>query len=59
MAEAKFYTYVHRTADTGSVFYVGKGKGQRAYTKFNRTKFWTHVASSAHIDHWRKPLNPP
>ena len=45
MAEAKFYTYVHRTADTGSVFYVGKGKGQRAYTKFNRTKFWTHVAN--------------
>lgn len=43
MAEAKFYTYVHRKADTGHVFYVGKGKGQRAYTTFNRNKYWTHV----------------
>lgn len=25
MAEAKFYTYVHRRADTGVIFYVGKG----------------------------------
>lgn len=45
MANSEFYTYVHRKADTGEVFYVGKGKGQRAYTKFNRTKYWAHVVA--------------
>jgi len=26
-----FYVYVHRKATTGEIFYVGKGKGKRAY----------------------------
>lgn len=43
MAKAEFYTYIHRKADTGEVFYVGKGKGQRATTIYNRTKYWQNV----------------
>ncbi|MES1979549.1 MAG: hypothetical protein V4451_16020 [Pseudomonadota bacterium] len=45
MAEAKFYTYVHRRADTGEVFYVGKGQGKRAYDKKHRSIFWKGVAT--------------
>ena len=33
---ASFYVYEHTRADTGAVFYVGKGKGGRAYEMRNR-----------------------
>lgn len=42
MADAKFYTYIHRKADTGEVFYVGKGKGYRCNDKNNRNKHWNN-----------------
>ena len=45
MAEAKFYTYVHRRADTGVIFYVGKGTGRRARFILNRNPYWQHVAA--------------
>jgi hypothetical protein len=45
MAEAKFYTYVHRRADTGEVFYVGKGKRERAYAKQRRGDYWDRVVA--------------
>lgn len=39
-----FYTYVHRKADTGEVFYVGKGKGRRMRQGWtpsgHRSEFW-------------------
>jgi len=35
-----FYTYIHRTADTNEVFYVGKGKNKRASDKNNRNVWW-------------------
>lgn len=41
----KFYTYVHRKADTGEVFYVGKGMGYRHQDKNNRNKHWNNVVS--------------
>lgn len=44
MAKAEFYTYIHRKADTGEIFYVGKGKGGRAYSK-QRSEYWTNVAN--------------
>lgn len=44
MAEAKFYVYVHRREDTGAVFYVGKGQGQRAYCRTQRGRYWERVA---------------
>lgn len=43
MAKAKFYVYVHRRADTGEAFYVGKGSGSRATSTQGRPKFWKNV----------------
>ena len=39
-----YYVYLHRTLE-GSLFYVGKGRGERAYTKTSRSKKWKEVAS--------------
>jgi len=38
-----YYVYIHRKADTGEVFYVGKGHGKRAYTTTNRSLLWKNV----------------
>jgi hypothetical protein len=38
--EKKFYVYVHRKSTDGSVFYVGKGKGRRAWNKSQRNRYW-------------------
>jgi len=38
-----FYVYTHTKADTGEVFYVGKGKGDRAHSG-RRNAFWKNVA---------------
>ena len=35
-----FYVYTHTRNDTGSVFYVGKGKGRRAFWRNGRNKHW-------------------
>lgn len=43
MAEAKFYTYIHRKADTGDIFYVGKGIGNRCNETTNRNNQWVLV----------------
>lgn len=43
MAEAKFYIYIHRRADTGEVFYIGKGSGRRAWATQYRTEYWQRV----------------
>lgn len=43
MAEAKFYIYLHRRADTGEVFYIGKGSGRRAWATQYRTDYWRRV----------------
>ena len=39
-----FYTYVHRRADDGKVFYVGKGKGSRANSTRSRNPYWASTA---------------
>jgi len=39
-----FYTYLHRRADDGEVFYVGKGAGTRAYRMESRSLWWRRVA---------------
>ena len=44
MMTSMFYNYIHKTADTGQVFYVGKGKGQRAWSRA-RNKKWHNVAT--------------
>jgi group I intron endonuclease len=43
----KYYTYIHTRKDNNKVFYVGKGKGKRAFSKENRNKHWHHVVNKA------------
>lgn len=38
-----FYVYVHKKKTTGEVFYVGKGRGRRAWDKHSRSDFWNYV----------------
>lgn len=39
-----FYVYVHRRADTNKVFYVGKGKRDRATSK-QRNQYWKRIVA--------------
>lgn len=39
----EFYTYIHTRADDGKVFYVGKGKGDRAHRRSGRSLHWQSV----------------
>lgn len=43
----EFYVYIHRKPN-GEVFYVGKGKGRRAWSKANRNAHWKHVIEKYH-----------
>ena len=45
MAKAEFYTYVHRRPNTGEVFYVGKGSGQRAWQFRGRSRHWYSIVA--------------
>lgn len=38
-----FYVYLHRKKTTMEVFYVGKGTGNRAWTRHGRSLFWKRV----------------
>ena len=42
---ADFYVYVHRKVSNGEVFYVGKGKLDRAWNKVARSRYWKAIAS--------------
>lgn len=39
-----YYVYLHRRASDGSVFYVGKGKLDRAWRKSSRSDYWNRIA---------------
>lgn len=39
----EYYTYIHLRPDTNAVFYVGRGKGKRAYHPYNRNRHWQNV----------------
>jgi group I intron endonuclease len=43
----EYYTYIHTRKDNNKVFYVGKGKGKRAFTKEYRNKHWHNVVNKA------------
>ena len=40
-----FYVYVHIRQSDGRVFYVGKGRGKRAWVSNRRTRHWKHIVS--------------
>jgi hypothetical protein len=40
-----FYVYTHTRNNTGSIFYVGKGKANRLYTKHKRNPMWKNIAN--------------
>lgn len=40
-----FYIYEHRKADSGELFYIGKGKGNRLTQTGKRNPHWKHVAN--------------
>lgn len=40
-----FYVYVHRRSTDGRVFYVGKGKGRRAWTAQGRSNYWRNIVA--------------
>jgi hypothetical protein len=40
-----YYVYVHRHASDGKVFYIGKGKNDRAYWRHNRSRYWNNIVA--------------
>jgi hypothetical protein len=38
-----YYVYIHKKADTGDIFYVGKGCHGRAFSLDSRNPFWKNV----------------
>lgn len=43
MSQKEFYVYFHRKETDNEIFYVGKGKGKRAYIKNGRNSYWKNV----------------
>lgn len=39
-----FYTYAHTKPD-GTIFYIGKGKDKRAWSKYSRNKHWNNIVA--------------
>ena len=42
-----FYIYAHTRNDTNQIFYIGKGQGNRAYKKLNRSIYWQNIVAKA------------
>jgi hypothetical protein len=40
-----FFVYQHRKADTGEIFYVGKGHGKRSHSRL-RSDYWKRIVAS-------------
>ncbi len=38
-----YYIYQHIRLDSQTVFYIGKGKNQRAWTKHGRNSYWNNI----------------
>lgn len=42
-----FYVYFHKRKDNGEIFYVGKGRKNRAYSNSNRSPSWFRVVEES------------
>jgi hypothetical protein len=40
-----YYTYGHYKADSKELFYIGKGKGNRAHERDSRSDFWRNIVN--------------
>ena len=45
-----FYVYLHRRKTDNKVFYVGKGKNNRAFDKTNRSRWWKNVVDKHGVE---------
>jgi hypothetical protein len=43
--ENNYYIYFHINLVSNEVFYVGKGKGRRAWRKFGRSQYWNRIVN--------------
>jgi len=41
----EYYIYFHINKTTGKVFYIGKGKDGRAWSKFGRSEYWQRIVN--------------
>lgn len=48
--KSNFYVYIHVKPNDGEIFYVGKGKGYRVYSKHGRNKFWKNIVNKYGLD---------
>lgn len=39
----KFYVYIHKRLSDGGIFYVGKGSGNRAWSRSGRSDYWNRI----------------
>jgi group I intron endonuclease len=46
-----YYVYQHHKADTGDIFYVGKGKGLRCMKIRGRNQYWKNVVNKHGFTH--------
>jgi hypothetical protein len=47
---SEFYVYMHLQASTGKPFYVGKGRGKRAWSVKSRNSYWHNVVGKYDLE---------